>query len=1135
MEESGEMPEEHDAAMPQAGEEGASKGASGSSSAKKKSKSERPTFNSDPRFERLAPIFGLSSAAELDTEPYTLDLQDFKKKAVQLKFEATGVQDKPGSVRAWRTAVDLILLHADAAAEKAAAAAAQAEGAGDVEVGDTKDVVDADEELMECRAVIEELLLAEEDGVPCPIDESQLTTLTNRVLQHVDDLAAGFRARLQQIADDGDKKVSHIIDTLKVITSHSLCFRLCALCADTLLVSSFSHSQEMGFRKSDQELNQVLTSHNIKVEDPATAAQPVIDAIIGLYNHILAARGDDAKSKLLHAYSRMAAEEERLTLTDEMHTKTYSKSTLPRGRRQFLHYLENTGHVCMETTTTETVMEMYSNPAANLVKIVEILSSILPVHAEEYLAIFTSKNLARRAIIIEVAGGRKVTTCAGHSAACSARSAAASLWAAVDQTSPWTAIPADPRRGSGCPFYHKRVTRALMNKKKMDLREGRGTLSAQLVYIEDHVQFYNHTSKCEVLAFEELRVALNDANSYEFSIEDEETAEPAEDDSPQTCEEVCRHAYAKWGRRLLLPAVARFATTAQREGGQRAEISNLLMNEVTLGFDCVTERPTITKKRQGGTRTSEACQMRHRRCGPYCHASYVLIPDVEVPPISELAQRAQRYLQLHKSEQGICGACSFVMLNCVLNVVWHSQNNSSISSNLWPYQDRNAHMDDPRNVYLLPSLRFFEGERSRAIDLNAIPTAVFSPLRDADPKPHETQTFYVRLQMSSWENGVRITQFGGFKITLTDFNSHGNKKGAETDLGASEASPALTLDHGHHEGMSTGRIYQVWELQSTDLARSILCQPRQVAAGLQVSGAEILRTLKGLTDEIGKSRLLAEEREKHRDEQYANVAKACLGLATNTASLIALLAPQHTDSQIPPIIGQMHQVTASISSMLAAVHIPNRDAQASSHPAPVPTIPQSDPFRPSAQADTGAKTGDVKTGDVDERRTKDTLPKNTKVASRANQPTRKCVHPECEKMLKKEIASAHERKCRQTVDPDSSASSGTDAHIDVNSWIFMVAPDGGLYCGKNHGVAFGSEHRGCRRPFGSGPGFCNKAAQMRCRTVHSCDCGASIENAKRGGAQRCICSLSNFVQTSGGASGSGSGNPGKRKATGDPP
>jgi hypothetical protein len=137
----------------------------------------------------------------------------------------------------------------------------------------------------------------------------------------------------------------------------------------------------------------------------------------------------------------------------------------------------------VETTTTETLMEWYSNPAANLVKIVDILSYILPVHAEEYLAIFTSKNLARRAIIIEVAGGGKVTTCAGHSAACSARSAAASLWVAVDQTSPWTAIPADPRRGSGCPFYHKCVTRALMNKKKMDLREGRGSLSAQLVWV----------------------------------------------------------------------------------------------------------------------------------------------------------------------------------------------------------------------------------------------------------------------------------------------------------------------------------------------------------------------------------------------------------------------------------------------------------------------------------------------------------------------------------------------------------------------------------------------------------------------------------------------------------------------------
>ena len=46
----------------------------------KRFESKRPTFADDPKYERLAPIFGLSSAAELDTEPYALVLADFKER-----------------------------------------------------------------------------------------------------------------------------------------------------------------------------------------------------------------------------------------------------------------------------------------------------------------------------------------------------------------------------------------------------------------------------------------------------------------------------------------------------------------------------------------------------------------------------------------------------------------------------------------------------------------------------------------------------------------------------------------------------------------------------------------------------------------------------------------------------------------------------------------------------------------------------------------------------------------------------------------------------------------------------------------------------------------------------------------------
>ena len=39
--------------------------------------------------------------------------------------------------------------------------------------------------------------------------------------------------------------------------------------------------------------------------------------------------------------------------------------------------------------------------------------------------------------------------------------------------------------------------------------------------------------------------------------------------------------------------------------------------------------------------------------------------------------------------------------------------------------------------------------------------------------------------MSAWENGKRATPFGDMDVQLEAFTSHGNKKGAETDLGGS--------------------------------------------------------------------------------------------------------------------------------------------------------------------------------------------------------------------------------------------------------------------------------------------------------------------------------------------------------------
>ena len=54
--------------------------------------------------------------------------------------------------------------------------------------------------------------------------------------------------------------------------------------------------------------------------------------------------------------------------------------------------------------------------------------------------------------------------------------------------------------------------------------------------------------------------------------------------------------------------------------------------ESQVTFDKVSERPSITKKRQAGTKSTEACQMRHWGCGPYCHRKIIDHPD-EAPPL----------------------------------------------------------------------------------------------------------------------------------------------------------------------------------------------------------------------------------------------------------------------------------------------------------------------------------------------------------------------------------------------------------------------------------------------------------------------------------------------------------------------
>ena len=87
----------------------------------------------------------------------------------------------------------------------------------------------------------------------------------------------------------------------------------------------------------------------------------------------------------------------------------------------------------------------------------------------------------------------------------------------------------------------------------------------------------------------------------------------------------------------------------------------------------------------------------------------------------------------------------------------------------------------------------------------------------------------------AWPDGYRITQFGNVPVEASEFTAHGIKSGSVTDLGMSKAPPALALAHAHQENMSTNAMYHVWELEATDYARNLLCQPRLVSAGLCIS------------------------------------------------------------------------------------------------------------------------------------------------------------------------------------------------------------------------------------------------------------------------------------------------------------
>ena len=155
------------------------------------------------------------------------------------------------------------------------------------------------------------------------------------------------------------------------------------------------------------------------------------------------------------------------------------------------------------------------------------------------------------------------------------------------------------------------------------------------------------------------------------------------------------------------------------------------------------------------------------------------------------------------------------MMDQVLNVAWHAQQASELDPANWAQTSRNPLIDpDPRKVYFMPEIRLADHARKAKLTWDTETTAIFSPTRQRDAKPSAISTTLLRIQQgTAWPNQERRTQFGMVKFGSVDiFTEHGNKKGAETDLGSSKATPSLALAHGHHNNMSTAGMYQVSSL-----------------------------------------------------------------------------------------------------------------------------------------------------------------------------------------------------------------------------------------------------------------------------------------------------------------------------------
>jgi hypothetical protein len=201
------------------------------SKTKARTKSTRPVFSSEARFEKLIAIFEVDSVKELDdAERFPWDV--VKTKAAQLA-STSGKKVMPGSVKSWERAISLLLAHADSANSppppadepEPAPANAGAHGAPEEEPGADAHQNEFDQNMSSALSAVKQLLEGESldaDSVH-PFTEAELTAAEKFLAQHLDTVEDGMREQIDLLLDDDTRKVADLYELFKV-----------SVCADAL-------------------------------------------------------------------------------------------------------------------------------------------------------------------------------------------------------------------------------------------------------------------------------------------------------------------------------------------------------------------------------------------------------------------------------------------------------------------------------------------------------------------------------------------------------------------------------------------------------------------------------------------------------------------------------------------------------------------------------------------------------------------------------------------------------------------------------------------------------------------------------------------------------------------------------------